>query len=134
MQTVRVEPGDERAGLVSRQPRFDGTRDTERFVDRELDRLRAFYKTDDAALAVVYGRRRIGQDHLVLGSITDRDDAVSRWNRARASGLAPAVHEAEAKHQDYYDKNPTDRYCRTYAEPTVRTVRETFETKSSAPR
>jgi AAA+ ATPase superfamily predicted ATPase len=49
-----------------------------RFVDREreLDQLRALYETDDAALAVVYGRRRMGKTTLVLESIKDRDDAV----------------------------------------------------------
>lgn len=43
-------------------------------------------------------------------------------------------YEAEEKHQDYYEKNPADGYCRTYAEPKVRKVREKFETKSSATR
>jgi AAA+ ATPase superfamily predicted ATPase len=58
-----------------------------RFVDREqeLDRPRALYQTDDAALAVVYGRRRIGKTTLVLESIKDRDDAVyyqATWGSA----------------------------------------------------
>lgn len=44
--------------------------------DRELDRLRALYETDDAALGVVYGRRRMGKTTLVLESINDREDAV----------------------------------------------------------
>ena len=49
-----------------------------RFVDREreLDRLRALYEADEASLAVVYGRRRMGKTTLVLESIRDRDDAV----------------------------------------------------------
>jgi AAA+ ATPase superfamily predicted ATPase len=49
-----------------------------RFVDREreLDRLQALYETDEASLAVVYGRRRMGKTTLVLESIRDRDDAV----------------------------------------------------------
>jgi AAA+ ATPase superfamily predicted ATPase len=49
-----------------------------RFVDREreLDRLRALYQTDEASLAVVYGRRRMGKTTLVLESIKDREDAV----------------------------------------------------------
>jgi len=43
-------------------------------------------------------------------------------------------YEAEEKHQDYYGKNPADGYCRRYAEPKVRKVRETFETTPSASR
>ncbi|MFW6003954.1 MAG: peptide-methionine (S)-S-oxide reductase MsrA [Halanaeroarchaeum sp.] len=35
-------------------------------------------------------------------------------------------YEAEAYHQDYYEKNPNDRYCSVYAEPKVEKVRETF--------
>ncbi|MGM0399220.1 MAG: peptide-methionine (S)-S-oxide reductase MsrA [Halobacteriota archaeon] len=34
--------------------------------------------------------------------------------------------EAEAYHQDYYEKNPNDRYCSVYAEPKVQKVREQF--------
>ena len=48
------------------------------FVDRdaELTRLRALYDSDEAELAVVHGRRRIGKSTLVLESIRNRDDAV----------------------------------------------------------
>lgn len=50
----------------------------ETFVDRkhELDRLQSLYSTEQAALAVVYGRRRMGKTTLVLESIKNRDDAV----------------------------------------------------------
>jgi peptide-methionine (S)-S-oxide reductase len=34
--------------------------------------------------------------------------------------------EAEAYHQDYYEKNPNDRYCQFHAEPKVKKVREGF--------
>ncbi|WP_436929128.1 peptide-methionine (S)-S-oxide reductase MsrA [Halosimplex halobium] len=34
--------------------------------------------------------------------------------------------EAEEHHQDYYDKNPNDRYCQFHAEPKVEKVREQF--------
>lgn len=43
-------------------------------------------------------------------------------------------YEAEEKHPDYYEKNPADGYCRIYAEPKVRKVREKFETESSTAR
>jgi AAA+ ATPase superfamily predicted ATPase len=50
----------------------------ETFVDREqeLDRLESLYTTEKAALAVVYGRRRMGKTTLVLESIKNREDAV----------------------------------------------------------
>ncbi|WP_323192343.1 peptide-methionine (S)-S-oxide reductase MsrA [Halostella sp. PRR32] len=41
-------------------------------------------------------------------------------------------YEAEEKHQDYYDKNPNDRYCGYYAEPKVKKVREKFGDKVEA--
>ena len=34
--------------------------------------------------------------------------------------------EAEEYHQDYYEKNPNDRYCQFHAEPKVKKVREGF--------
>ena len=36
---------------------------------------------------------------------------------------------AEQKHQDYYEKNPGDRYCQFNAEPKIRKVREKFRDK-----
>ncbi|WP_144905505.1 peptide-methionine (S)-S-oxide reductase MsrA [Halobellus captivus] len=34
---------------------------------------------------------------------------------------------AEEHHQDYFEKNPKDAYCRMHAAPKVETVREKFE-------
>jgi peptide-methionine (S)-S-oxide reductase len=36
---------------------------------------------------------------------------------------------AEEKHQDYFDKNPRDAYCRMHAKPKVEKVRERFADK-----
>jgi peptide-methionine (S)-S-oxide reductase len=41
-------------------------------------------------------------------------------------------YEAEEKHQNYYDKNPNDRYCSFHAEPKVQKVREKFGDKATA--
>lgn len=48
------------------------------FVNREaeLKLLRRLYESDEAALAVIYGRRRMGKTTLALESISDRDDAI----------------------------------------------------------
>ncbi|MFC7236708.1 peptide-methionine (S)-S-oxide reductase MsrA [Saliphagus sp. GCM10025317] len=37
-----------------------------------------------------------------------------------------AFYEAEAYHQDYFEKNPTDAYCRMHAAPKIDKVREKF--------
>ena len=48
------------------------------FVNRqeELARLRELYASNEAELAVVWGRRRIGKTRLITESIRGRDDAV----------------------------------------------------------
>ena len=48
--------------------------------------------------------------------------------------LAPLeqFYRAEAKHQNYFEKNPTDAYCRMNARPKVEKVRETFREKVEA--
>jgi peptide-methionine (S)-S-oxide reductase len=38
-------------------------------------------------------------------------------------------YEAEAYHQDYYEKNPNDQYCSIQAEPKVQKVHEKFADK-----
>jgi peptide-methionine (S)-S-oxide reductase len=38
-------------------------------------------------------------------------------------------YEAEAYHQDYFEKNPNDAYCNFHAKPKVEKVRETFAEK-----
>lgn len=37
--------------------------------------------------------------------------------------------EAEATHQDYFEKNPNDAYCQMHAQPKVEKVRERFQNK-----
>jgi peptide-methionine (S)-S-oxide reductase len=39
-------------------------------------------------------------------------------------------YEAEEYHQDYFEKNPEDAYCRMHAAPKVEKVREEFEAKT----
>jgi peptide-methionine (S)-S-oxide reductase len=41
-------------------------------------------------------------------------------------------YEAEPKHQDYYEKNPNDRYCSFHADPKIQKVREQFRDKVTA--
>jgi peptide-methionine (S)-S-oxide reductase len=39
---------------------------------------------------------------------------------------------AEDYHQDYFEKNPSDAYCRMHAQPKVEKVRERFREKVAA--
>lgn len=39
-------------------------------------------------------------------------------------------YEAEEKHQNYFEKNPTDAYCSMHAQPKVEKVREAFAEKA----
>ncbi len=50
----------------------------EQFINRikELDRLKALYDSEQAELAVIYGRRQIGKSELVRQSVIDRNDVV----------------------------------------------------------
>lgn len=38
-------------------------------------------------------------------------------------------YRAEENHQDYFEKNPSDAYCRMHAAPKIEKVRERFEQK-----
>jgi peptide-methionine (S)-S-oxide reductase len=40
-----------------------------------------------------------------------------------------AFYEAEAYHQDYYEKNPGDAYCQFNADPKIEKVRKQFADK-----
>ncbi|MFB6134002.1 MAG: peptide-methionine (S)-S-oxide reductase MsrA [Halanaeroarchaeum sp.] len=59
-------------------------------------------------------------DDLEAAGAYDGDEIVTE--------IAPmeAFYEAEERHQDYYEKNPDDRYCSIHAEPKVQTVKERF--------
>ena len=41
-------------------------------------------------------------------------------------------YRAEPKHQDYFEKNPSDAYCRMHARPKIEKVRERFREKVEA--
>jgi AAA+ ATPase superfamily predicted ATPase len=59
------------------------------FVNRteELTRLRALFDSDDAELAVVYGRRRIGKTRLVKQALEDHEDTVFYQTRQKTRTL-----------------------------------------------
>ncbi|QSG16315.1 ATP-binding protein [Halapricum desulfuricans] len=59
------------------------------FVDRteELARLRELYDSDDAELAVIFGRRRLGKTALVRESLQEYDDAVVYQAKQKTSEL-----------------------------------------------
>lgn len=59
------------------------------FVNRseELSRLHTLYESNDAELAVIYGRRRLGKTALVKQSIDQYDDAVVYQAKQKTSAL-----------------------------------------------
>ncbi|WP_436936492.1 ATP-binding protein [Halovenus marina] len=59
------------------------------FVNRteELARLRELYDSDDAELAVIFGRRRLGKTALVRESLQEYDDAVVYQAKQKTSEL-----------------------------------------------
>ena len=59
------------------------------FVNRteELTRLRDLYDSDEAELAVIFGRRRLGKTALVKESLTAHDDAILYQAKQKTSAL-----------------------------------------------
>ena len=59
------------------------------FVNRteELARLRELYASDDAELAVIFGRRRLGKTALVKESLKRRDDSIVYQAKQKTSAL-----------------------------------------------
>ncbi|RQG95351.1 ATP-binding protein [Natrarchaeobius chitinivorans] len=59
------------------------------FVNRteELSRLSELYNSDEAELAVIFGRRRLGKTELVKQSLDGRDDAVLYQAKQKTSAL-----------------------------------------------
>mgnify|MGYP005849366589 FL=1 len=83
------------------------------FVNRteELSRLHALYDSDDAELAVIFGRRRLGKTALVKQSIRQYDDAV--------------VYQAKQKTTTLQLRQFVDAAAESY--PEVRRIRENWE-------
>ena len=55
-------------------------------------------------------------------------DASGAYDDSIVTEIEPleTFYEAEEKHQDYFEKNPNDAYCRMHAAPKVEKVRERF--------
>ncbi|WP_255190965.1 peptide-methionine (S)-S-oxide reductase MsrA [Natronobeatus ordinarius] len=58
-------------------------------------------------------------------------EAADVYDDPIATEIEPleTFYEAEAYHQDYFEKNPTDAYCRMHAAPKIDKVRERFTEK-----
>ncbi|MFB6245091.1 MAG: peptide-methionine (S)-S-oxide reductase MsrA, partial [Candidatus Nanohaloarchaea archaeon] len=54
------------------------------------------------------------------------DSARGRYEDGIVTEVRPLeeFHRAEEKHQDYFEKNPNDSYCRMHAAPKARKARE----------
>jgi peptide-methionine (S)-S-oxide reductase len=76
--------------------------------------------------AVFYHDER--QRELAAEFIADLEESGA-YDDGIVTELEPleTFYEAEPEHQDYYEKNPNDRYCAINADPKIRKVREEFE-------
>ena len=67
-------------------------------------------------------------------AFVDELEAADVYDEPIATEIEPleTFYEAEAYHQDYFEKNPTDAYCRMHAAPKIDKVRERFREKVRA--
>lgn len=65
----------------------------------------------------------------VAQTVLKEVSAEKVWDRPLVTQLAPfeAFYKADGYHQDYYESNPNQPYCRIVIEPKVRKFRETFK-------
>jgi peptide-methionine (S)-S-oxide reductase len=65
-----------------------------------------------------------------------RLDAEGPWDDAIVTEVAPldAFHRAEAYHDEYYGRNPTQPYCHVVIGPKVARFRKSFAHRLAAPR
>jgi len=84
----------------------------------------AVYYHDDEQKAVV---------ERFVHNLQGGGDFQSYENDEIVTEIAPldTFWRAEEKHQNYYDKNPNDRYCQFHAEPKVKKVREQFADRTA---
>ena len=74
------------------------------------------------------------EQRALAGSYIEALEEDGGYDDEVVTELAPLerFYRAEEKHQDYFEKNPTDAYCRMNARPKVEKVRETFREKVEA--
>ncbi|PSQ17127.1 peptide-methionine (S)-S-oxide reductase [Halobacteriales archaeon QS_8_69_26] len=72
------------------------------------------------------------EQHRTAERFVGELEAEGAYDDGIVTEIAPLeeFYEAEEKHQNYYDKNPDDRYCQFHAEPKVKKVREKFESET----
>jgi len=69
------------------------------------------------------GQQRVAEAYV------DALDAEGGYDDDVVTEVEPleTFHRAEAKHQNYFEKNPNDAYCTMNAQPKIEKVREKFE-------
>ena len=62
-------------------------------------------------------------------AFVDALDAEGGYDEEIVTEIEPleTFYEAEEYHQNYFEKNPTDAYCRMHAAPKIEKVREQFD-------
>jgi peptide-methionine (S)-S-oxide reductase len=74
------------------------------------------------------------EQRRVADAYVEALDETGGYDDDVVTELAPLerFYRAEEKHQDYFEKNPADAYCRMHARPKVEKVREQFREKVEA--
>jgi peptide-methionine (S)-S-oxide reductase len=74
------------------------------------------------------------EQRRVADAYVEALDETGGYDDDVVTELAPLerFYRAEEKHQDYFEKNPADAYCRMHARPKVEKVREQFREKVKA--
>ncbi|PSP41002.1 peptide-methionine (S)-S-oxide reductase [Halobacteriales archaeon QH_10_70_21] len=79
---------------------------------------------------VEYDPDAVGYNELLEVFFTVHDP--TQLNRQTELEPLERFYRAEETHQDYFEKNPSDAYCRMHAQPKVEKVREKFREKVEA--
>jgi methionine-S-sulfoxide reductase len=108
-----------------------------------LDILRVFFTVHDPTQLNRQGPD-VGSQYrsiVLYEDDTQREQTQQYIQRLEADGVYDGIvtevdtletfYRAEPKHQDYYEKNPTDRYCSFHADPKIQKVRDKFGQKAA---
>ncbi len=93
-----------------------------------LAKLRNFRIDDDPAKPVILAHD--GNQACAAEEAVTALDASGEWESPVVTEVVPleSFYRAEVGHQEYYARNPNDRFCRIVIDPKVAKFRKQFKT------